>query len=111
MAFYTIHITPGLSPAAYRRAARVRSPGVTAWRRQHSDLLGAAGFEQIEELDLTDAFLTTTRAWLQARLHYAGELRRVEGPDCDQRISENRTTIRAIEAGLLRRSLFVAVSP
>jgi len=111
MAFYTIHIPPGLSPAAYRRAARARSPGVTAWRREQTDLLRAAGFVDIEALDVTGDFLETTHRWLEARTRHADELRRVEGPDCDQRIRENRSAIRAIEQGLLRRSLFVATSP
>ncbi len=111
MAFYTIHIPPGLSPSDYRRAARSRSPGVTSWRREQADLLRAAGFVDIDQLDLTAQFLSTTRSWLQARLRHADALRRVEGPDCDQRIRENRSAIRAIEQGLLRRSLFVATGP
>ncbi len=112
LAFYTIFIPQGLSEADYRRAARARGPGITSWRRQQSDLLQAARFADIEELDLTDEFLRVARAWLAARTRLAAELREAEGEtDFDQRLRESRAGVRAIEAGLLRRALFVAKRP
>ena len=112
MAFYTIHIPLGLSPADYRRAVRARSPGVASWRREQTDLLRTAGFVDIDEIDLTDEFLRISRAWLKARLRHADELRQAEGAETvAQRIRDGRTSIRAIEQGLLRRSLFVARNP
>ncbi|MBI2912344.1 MAG: hypothetical protein HYY03_00305 [Chloroflexi bacterium] len=112
LAFYTIHIPPGLSTADYRRAVRARSPGLASWRRQQTDLLRTAGFLDIDEIDFTGEFLRISRAWLEARLRHADELRQAEGAESvDQRIRDGRAAIRAIEQGLLRRSLFVAVSP
>ena len=112
MAFYTIHIPSDLPPALYRRAVRVRSPGAASWRREQEELLRSAGFGAIEALDVTDQFLETTRAWLEARLRHAHELRQTEGAETvARRIREGRATIRAIEAGLVRRSLFVARRP
>ncbi len=112
MAFYTIFIPQGLSRRDYRRAARAGAPGVTSWRREQSDLLRAAGFVDIEELDLTPEFLRIARAWRQALGRHAEALREAEGvPEFEQRVRENRARVAAIEAGLLRRSLFLARSP
>ncbi|HEU4759487.1 MAG TPA: hypothetical protein VFT91_05835 [Dehalococcoidia bacterium] len=112
MAFYTIFIAEGLSERDYRRAARARGPGITSWRRQQSDLLRSAGFVEIEELDLTDEFLRVARAWLAARSRRAAELRQAEGAEeFEQRLRESRAGVRAIEAGLIRRALFVARRP
>ncbi len=112
MAFYTIFIPQGLSRRDYRRAARAGAPGVTSWRREQSDLLRAAGFVDIEELDLTPEFLRIARAWREALSRHADALRRAEGvPEFEQRVRENRARVAAIEAGLLRRSLFLACPP
>ncbi|MDO8615677.1 MAG: hypothetical protein Q7T33_08070 [Dehalococcoidia bacterium] len=112
MAFYTIHIPAGTPPDHYRRTARARSPGLASWRRTQTDLLRTAGFTGIEEIDVTADFLDTTGRWLQARTRHADELSRSEGAQSLQRrLKDNRATIRAIQAGLLRRSLFLAVRP
>jgi SAM-dependent methyltransferase len=112
IAFYTIHIPPDTPPADYRRTARARSPGLASWRRAQTDLLRAAGFTGIEEIDATPEFLDTTHRWLAARTRHADELSRSEGREpLLQRLRDNRATIRAIQAGLLRRSLFLARRP
>ena len=109
IAFYTIFIPSGLSPSEYRRAARSGPAAVTSQRREQGHLLRSAGFTRIEETDVTEAFLRTTRAWLEARSRYAGELSEAEG-EAPFRDRQRRYRLQAgaIEAGLLRRSLFVA---
>jgi len=109
IAFYTIFIPSGLSQAEYRRAARAGPAAVTSRRREHVDLLRSAGFAAVREIDVTAAFLRATRAWHEARARYAGQLSQAEGEaSFRERQRDYRLQARAIEAGLLRRSLFVA---
>ena len=109
IAFYTIFIAPGLSEAAYRRAARAGPSAVTSRRREQVDLLRSAGFAAVREIDVTAAFLRATRAWHEARARYAGQLSQAEGEGSfRERQRDYHLQARAIEAGLLRRSLFVA---
>ena len=108
IAFYTIFIPSGLSEAAYRRAARAGPSAVTSRRRQQVDLLRSAGFNAVRETDVTEAFLRATRAWYEARARYAGQLSQAEGEaSFHERQRDYRLQARAIEAGLLRRALFV----
>jgi len=82
---------------------------VTSGQREHRELLDAAGFVQVSETDLTDAFLNTTLAWYNARAHRAAELSEAEGEAAfSERQNDSRGQAEAIEAGLLKRSLFVA---
>lgn len=112
MAFYTIFIPPGLSEAAYRRAVRIGARSVASWRREQQELLISAGFVQIEETDVSDEYLRIKRALLDARERYAPDLRRSQGEaEFAQMQKEQRAEAAAIEAGLLRRSLFVALRP
>ena len=109
--FYTIFIPPGLSESAYRRALRLGPPGVAS-SRQQADLLSDAGFVDIAETDVTAEFLRIARARLEARGRHAAGLRQTEGKSqFEQKQAEERAQIEAIEAGLLRRSLFVAQRP
>lgn len=109
MAFYTILIAPGLSGPAHRRAARAGPQAVGTRRREHDDMLRSAGFARITELDVTDDFLRTTLAWYEGRECYAAELITALGePAFRERQADSRAQLKAIRAGLLRRSLFVA---
>jgi hypothetical protein len=108
MGFYTIHESPGLSPAA-RRRARAAGPRAVAMRSNHQLLLRAAGFVDIIELDVTSAFAATAAAWLAETEPYAEELARLEAPGAfEQRQADRRTMLAAIQAGLLRRALVLA---
>ncbi len=112
LAYYTIFIPPGLSKTAYRRATRIGSASVTSWRREQPELLTSAGFAQVEETDVTDECLRIRRALLGAKERHATDLRLSQGQSEFDRVQrENRATAAAIEAGLLRRSLFVAERP
>lgn len=108
IALTTIYVTPGLSPAARRRAHR-SGPRAVASRADQPRLLEAAGFVDIGEVDLTPEFATTGQAWLDEWDHHADELIHLEGPAAfEERQRDRRVQLRAIEDGLLRRGLFSA---
>ncbi len=80
-----------------------------ATRRLHQEMLQSAGFVDIKERDVTPEFLRTARGWLRARERYAADLRQSLGEsEFARKQSESRGQISAIEAGLLRRSLYTA---
>jgi hypothetical protein len=109
IAFTTIHMPPDLSPAERRRAHRA-GPRAVASRATPARLLHAAGFADVDELDVTEAFVTTQRAWLDGRARHRDELAALEAPGAfDQRQADHRTQLAATEAGLLRGSLLSAV--
>src|SRR5437868_152923 len=62
-AFCTIHPTEGLTASQRRRAAR-DGPVAVATSRTHRELLTAAGFVDISDVDVTDEFRTVARAWI-----------------------------------------------
>jgi cyclopropane fatty-acyl-phospholipid synthase-like methyltransferase len=108
LAFFTIFIPEGLSPAAYRRALRSGPSAGGTRRRNHHDMLFSAGFRLLEETDLTADFLRTARAWFEGRRRYEGEMRAVLSAErYEEQQRDSETQIRAIEDGLLRRALFV----
>lgn len=111
LGFYTIYIPPGLTDDAYRQAVQA-GPDAVASRRDHLPLLRSAGFADISETDVTAEFLRVARTYLEARRRHADELRRSEGEaEFDRMQGERRDRIAAIEAGLIRRSLFIARRP
>jgi hypothetical protein len=108
MGFSTIFEAPGLSPAA-RRRARAAGPRAVAMRTNHQRLLGAGGFRDITELDVTPAFRATAAAWLAESEAHTTELALLEPPGAfAQRQADRRAMLAAIDAGLLRRSLLFA---
>jgi len=113
MAFFTIFIPEGLSEDAYRRAVIAGAPAIeTPRRRQHQEMLASAGFVEVSETDVTAEFLEIARRWFEARERRADDLKKALGEDEFLRgQTESRGTIAAIEAGLLKRSLFVARRP
>jgi hypothetical protein len=108
MGFFTIFIAPGLSERDYKRALSAGSAEVSSRGRDHRELLTTAGFETIEQIDLTPEFRETARAWLDARERYAEELAAAEGEErFEERQRDNRAQLAAIEDGLLHRALFI----
>jgi hypothetical protein len=80
--------------------------------RAHADLLRAAGFVDIGETDLTADFLQVARAWIrESDAHRDGLVELLGAADFEERQAERRTQLRAVEEGLLCRSLFVARRP
>ncbi len=111
-AFYTIFIPPGLSESAYRRALKLGPARAASRKREHEELLRSAGFVRISETDLTSEFLLITRQRLEARERHSADLRQSLGDsEFEEYQSDGRAQLEAIEAGLLRRSLFVAQRP
>ena len=110
-AFFTILTSPGLSRRDRQRAIRL-GPRAVASNRVQSELVTAAGFVEVDEIDFTDEFLETVRRWLRFSRELETALRRTLGDDAfDQQLSDRTDMVVAIEAGLLRRSLFVAAVP
>ena len=99
---------PNLTPGQRRHAVRAGPPAVLA-RQDHRTLLRTAGFNDIEESDVTAGYLTTVRAWFDQSSALEQELRTVVGDVVfDDRQRDRQLQMSAIEGGLLRRSLFVA---
>ncbi len=113
LAFFTIFIPEGLSDDAYRRAVIAGASAIeTPRHRQHTEMLASAGFVDISETDVTEEFLDIARRWFEARNGRADELKAALGESEFLRVqTESQATVSAIEAGLLRRSLFVARRP
>ena len=86
--------------------------GAVAARGDHVSMLERAGYADAFGIDVTDAFLDTARAWLREAGQRAADLAALEEPGAfEERQIERERMIRAIEDGLLRRSLFVATRP
>ena len=110
-AFFTIHPAPGLSAAQRRRAAR-DGPVAVATPRLHGEMLEAAGFADVTETDWSADFATSTRGWTEQWDAHHDELAAALGPAAvDERQAERRAQLRAIEDGILCRSLFTARRP
>jgi hypothetical protein len=110
-AFFTIHPAPGLSASQRRRAHR-DGPVAVAASRPHRDLLQDAGFVDIDEIDCTTEFAQTARAWVEECDRHREHLIDLQGvTDFEQRQHDRRAQLRAVEEGLLRRSLFIATRP
>jgi len=108
IAYYTIHLADGLTPAQRRRAAAA-GPNCVAARATQDALLRAAGFRDAVARDVTDEYLRLARAWRAARDRREPALRAVQGDaKFDEQRADNLAQIAAIEAGLLRRSLLTA---
>lgn len=111
IAFYSIFVPPGLTDRDRRRAARAGPPAVAS-PSTYPSLLRSAGFVELDEVDVTAAYLDTARAWLRHGQEFEAELAALEpnGAFTDK-LTRRRAAIAAIEAGLLRRSLFFGARP
>jgi hypothetical protein len=110
-AFYTIHPAPGLTATQRRRVSR-DGPIAVAAPRPHREMLEAAGFTQIAQDDCTAEFAAIARAWIEQWDANHDELVALLGkPMMDERQAERRSQLRAIEDGVLCRSLFTARRP
>jgi hypothetical protein len=110
-AYFTIFTTPGLSKSDHRRAVRL-GPRAVGSQQGQAELLEAAGFTSIREVDVTEGLLETARRWLRHTGELEGELRNTLG---DALVEEQQTDrgemITAVEEGLLSRALFVGSRP
>jgi hypothetical protein len=111
MAFTTIAIAEDLEGAARRRARR-SGPRAVASRAGQEQLLRSAGYVDVEEVDVTAAFIKTMSEWVEQRDCHFDELARLEAPGAfEQRQRGHRAQLAATQAGLLRRMLFTAARP
>lgn len=108
MAFFTIFVAPDLSPPDHRKAVRA-GPIAVGTRSDHHTMLQSAGFETVEETDVTLEFLRTQRAWVNETLSRSEELKKMQDTGAfEDRQRDRRLCAAAVERGLLRRALFVA---
>jgi cyclopropane fatty-acyl-phospholipid synthase-like methyltransferase len=107
-AFTVIFPAPGLTAAQARRAIGAGPPNC-GLRTSYPSLLRSAGFVGIEEHDLTADYLATIiRKREVAEQFAAGMIEMLGRQDYDEMQAERKLATAAIEAGLLRRSLFLA---
>lgn len=108
LAFHTIEVTQGLTPAKRRRASSIGPPAV-AIRTTYLGLLRSAGLIEIDAVDQTAEYLATQHRWLAATLRHEAGLRLALGSDAvGEGIERRRRTVHAIEEGLLLRTLYTA---
>jgi len=110
MAYFNIFISHEAPEEEQRSFARF-NPGQYS-RAEQAGLLRSAGFVNIKETDVTAEYLRVQRALYEASNHHAADLRRALGaPRFDEGQANRQRTLRGIEAGVLRRALFVAERP
>ncbi len=109
-AFTVIHDRPGLSPAQRRRASRA-GPSATVVRTSYPSLLERAGFVDIDEVDVSEVFLGTTRGWNEGWDAHAADVFPEHRAGFEERQGERRRSLAAIEEGILMRSLLSARRP
>jgi hypothetical protein len=111
IAFYTIAVARGLSAEDHRRAVCCGPPAVGT-RSNYLSLLRSAGFVELDEVDVTAAYLDTARAWLRYGQEFEAGLAALEPPGAfADKLARRRDAIALIEAGHLRRSLLLATRP
>lgn len=110
-AFFTIHPAPNLTLRLRRRAHR-DGPVAVACHLPNRELLERAGFVAVEETDCTEEFAAVAEAWVdQCDRHHHALADLLGGDELEQRQNERRIQLRAVNDGLLRRSLLVARRP
>ena len=76
------------------------------------ELLRRAGFVDVTEVDGTEEFRAVAKEWIDQWDEHRDALTAVYGePEFESRQHDRRMQLRAVEDGLLRRSLFVASRP
>jgi len=110
--FYTILPAEGLSRSDYQRAIRLGPRAVSTRRRSHRDLLRTAGFVDIRSLDVTDTWRQTAELFVAEQDRLADSLAELVGRQTlRDRQRKLRSSLRAIDDGLLQRLLFTARRP
>ena len=104
MAFVTISIVPGVTKKEHRRAARY-GPRAVASNRTPRELVEAAGFVEVDAVDVTEGFVRTARAWHEGYSSNADELRALVGDELDELCKNRSDLIAGVEEGLLERTM------
>jgi hypothetical protein len=107
-AFFTIQPEAGLSAGELERAVAAGPPQVSV-EGDHPTMLTDAGFTDIEAVDVTAAYHETQLAWHDRWAARKDDIVEVVGEQLyDERQAERRSTLAALEEGLLRRTLYLA---
>jgi hypothetical protein len=106
LAFTTIELAFGLTTAQRRRAIAAGPPALSG--PDAGELLDRIGFTRTASEDVTAGYLATTSAWRAARLRHRDQLRPLAPQVFDDRIAQCTGEIASLEAGLIRRTLYVA---
>jgi ubiquinone/menaquinone biosynthesis C-methylase UbiE len=110
-AFTAIFPAAGLAGADRRRAVEAGPPNCSV-RTSYPGLLRSAGFVEVEERDLTADYLATACRKFDVAERFVGDMVGMLGRQAYEEMqAERRLAISAIEAGVLRRALFVACRP
>ena len=111
MAFLTIEPAAALSPSRLERAIEHGPPEV-AVEVSHEQMLAAAGFTEIEAVDVSVEFSRTQQAWIDTWHTHEDALLRALGPEVlNERTADRRAMRGAIDEDLLRRTLYSARTP
>lgn len=106
-----IALAPGIDRGGRERALEAGPPHVNSGDG-YPALFSEAGFDEIDQTDLTSEFEVTFRAWIDAWDEESDGIASLIGPEeFQERQSGRRETLVAIEDGLLVRYLVTAVRP
>lgn len=110
MAFSVISIASNLSPRDHARAADA-GPPFKVVSSEYPALLTAAGWRMKGRVDLTAQYALAIRQTIAEEQARASALSELLGSSAfAERMERRARTIQAVDAGLLRRELFVAVA-
>ena len=110
MVFTVIFPKLGLSSADHDRAVESAPPFV-ATALAYPAMLRQAGWVITDRVDLTAEFAESVRRLLREEAAHADELSGLYGEiEYSEKVARRRTTLRALEAGLLRRELFATTT-
>jgi hypothetical protein len=110
MVFTVISIAPGLSPKKHRRAVECGPEFVEA-EYDYPTLLGQTGWTIIDREDLTPDYAASYRRKLEAHEEHKKAVETLIGTsEFAERQTDWRSEVAAIDDGLLRRELLVAVA-
>jgi cyclopropane fatty-acyl-phospholipid synthase-like methyltransferase len=109
MVFSVILTTPGLTGADYRKAVEC-GPSFIAADDDYPNLIRAAGWHLIEQIDLSADFLTTLEVMRINELDNTDELEKLLGSEeVERRLRRTEESLYGVERGLIRRALFHAL--
>lgn len=108
LAFYVIHVQPGLTPAE-EAAARDAVPGFVDAPAPYATLVEHAGFVDIAERDVTAAYREISALWLEEVANLEQNLRAALGESVlEEKRARRVRSLAAVEAGYLGRTLVSA---